>query len=80
MMLLELREVIKSNGQTSVPTRKEIARQVELMEINRKKEMAGEITSRVLTAPSKYKVGQVIKGYKFLGGDFKDKNNWEKVK
>ena len=31
------------------------------------------------TALSRFNVGQVVKGFKFLGGDSKDDKNWEKV-
>ena len=31
-------------------------------------------------APPQYKVGQVVDGYTFKGGDSKKKENWEKVK
>ena len=27
----------------------------------------------------KYKVGEIVKGYEFLGGDWKDKKNWKKA-
>lgn len=32
------------------------------------------------TQPKIVKTGDIVSGYKFLGGDPKDKNNWEKVK